>query len=125
MADGKDDLAPETHTEQVAFGGDYSVTSPSVTGYTPDVATVTGTMDDINGKTETVTYTPNAHTVTWKPDGGKWGDSTDDKVDNVVFGDTIVKPADPEKEGYTFTGWAPDVASTVADDRCLTLFENG
>ena len=114
MADGSE--APEAHTEQVAFGGDYSVTSPSVTGYTPDVATVTGTMDDINGKTETVTYTPNAHTVTWKPDGGKWGDSTDDKVDNVVFGDTIVKPEDPVKDGYTFTGWAPDVASTVADE---------
>ncbi len=47
---------PQTHTEQVIEGEDYSFTVPTVEGYTPNVSIVQGTMggEDI---TVTVTYT--------------------------------------------------------------------
>ena len=47
--------APAAVNREVTIGESYSVTSPTVTGYTPDKATVTGTMTS-SGVTETVTY---------------------------------------------------------------------
>ncbi len=41
-ADGT--TASATHTESLNYNAEYSVASPAITGYTPDVATVTGTM---------------------------------------------------------------------------------
>ena len=54
--------AQESYSAQVANGAEYSVASPVVEGYTPDTATVTGTMgtEPVN---VTVTYTANAATV--------------------------------------------------------------
>ena len=58
--------AAEAHMEQIAEGTAYYVDSPVITGYTPDPATVSGTMNtsDVN---VTVTYTENpagTHTLT-------------------------------------------------------------
>ena len=114
MSDGS--TAPAAHTENVPYNTAYSVASPAVTGYTPDVATVTGTMDDVNGKTVTVTYTPNPHTVTWNLDGGKIGNDAGPIVQNTVFGATVTAPGTPVKDGYTFAAWTPAPASTVPDE---------
>ena len=54
--------AQQTYTAQVANGTEYSVASPVVEGYTPDVATVTGTMPT-QDVTVTVTYTADAPTI--------------------------------------------------------------
>ena len=47
--------AAQTHTESVVIGTEYSVTSPTINGYTPDKPVVSGTMT-ASGVTETVTY---------------------------------------------------------------------
>ncbi|MCR5522082.1 MAG: InlB B-repeat-containing protein, partial [Clostridia bacterium] len=113
MSDGKDELAPEAYSQAVEYGKDYSVTSPEVTGYTPDVAAVEGTMG-VGDVAVTVKYSPKPHTVTWNVDGEK-------TVDEYVYGDDIIKPDDPTKEGYDFIGWSEDgetvvdVAKTVPD----------
>ena len=45
-----------------------------------------------------------------------------DDEDNIIledtlnYGDTIVPPSDPEKEGYTFDGWDPVIPETMPDD---------
>ena len=110
MSDGNDAVKPaDVVDEMYAYNTSYSVASPAVEGYTPDIATAEGTMG-IDGATVTVTYSPNAHTVTWIVDGDEY------QVDDVVFGDAIVEPAAPAKEGYDFAGWTPAVASTVADE---------
>lgn len=62
----------------------------------------------IGGITVNAIYSINPHTVTWNVDG-------EETTDNYNYGDTIVKPADPEKEGYTFMGWTPSVPATVPD----------
>lgn len=49
---------------QYDYGSQYSVESPVKTGYTADLLKVEGTMDSTEGKTYTVTYTVNMHTLT-------------------------------------------------------------
>ncbi len=50
--------AAPTYTEQLAEGAEYSVTSPTITGYTPDQAVVSGMMSPEN-RDLVVTYTAN------------------------------------------------------------------
>ena len=60
MGDGG--AAPAPYSGGYDFGEPYSVTSPTVAGYTPDIATVIGTMPahDVD---VTVTYTANTDTA--------------------------------------------------------------
>ena len=106
--------AAADHTESVVYNTAYSVDSPAITGYTPDVDPVAGTMpaEDV---TVTVKYSPNAHTVTWVLDGGNIEGNAGPIVENKVFGDAIVAPGTPVKTGYIFSAWTPAPAATVAD----------
>ena len=61
-----------------------------------------------NDVTLTGTLTINEYTATWVFDNG-----TADQVDTYDYNETIVKPADPEKEGYNFAGWLPAVDATM------------
>ena len=54
----------------------------------------------------TVTVNPEVRTVTWIVDGKG-------STESIPVGNTIVKPESPEKEGYAFTGWTPDVPDTM------------
>ena len=50
----------------------------------------------------------NQYTITFDTDGGS-------AVSSITqdYGSTVVKPLDPTKEGYTFTGWEPEIPDTV------------
>ncbi|MBQ2842147.1 MAG: InlB B-repeat-containing protein, partial [Clostridia bacterium] len=58
--------------------------------------------------TLTGTLTINKYTATWVFDNG-----TPDKVETYEYNATIVAPADPEKTGYTFASWSPEVDATM------------
>lgn len=78
MSDGS--KAPETYTGSYAEGESYSVNSPSVSGYTPDVATVSGTMGTSNVDV-TVTYkkneaAPDPNETLCKNTNGTWSNGT-------------------------------------------------
>jgi hypothetical protein len=88
--------AAETHTEDVEIFTGYSVTSPEITGYTPDKATVEGTMESLDGVTETVTYTPIEYTATFVDENGE----TVEAITFTVETESITEPAVPEKAGY-------------------------
>ena len=100
--------AHEPYTGEVEIFKEYSVTSPEITGYTPDPAVVEGTMgdDDINGKTVTVTYTVNTYKLTWVIDSENY------KNETVTFGSEITAPEVDEKEGYTFA-WVDEIPATM------------
>ena len=69
FGEGIDNPYKETITVDV----DYSVASPDVTGYTPDIPVVSGTPDgdDVdNGIVVTVRYMPKQMTVTFNVNGG-------------------------------------------------------
>lgn len=46
--------------------------------------------------------------ATFNAGEGKFGDGTDTKSKDVTYGDPIVFSAEPELEGYEFTGWTKD-----------------
>ncbi len=101
------------------FGASYSVTSPSILGYTADIPVVSGNytvdtqVDPV--PTITVTYTANDHTITWNLDGGNIGGDAGPIVQQVKFGDAVQAPGTPVKDGFTFNGWTPALAQTVPD----------
>ncbi len=51
----------------------------------------------------------NKYPATFNLDGGNIDGNTEDVVIETVYGQQIKTPADPVKEGYTFTGWDPMV----------------
>ena len=42
------------------------------------------------------------------------------KSETLEYGSSIVKPNDPTRTGYTFTGWSPNVATTVTGEATYT-----
>ncbi|MBE6699123.1 MAG: hypothetical protein E7584_02650 [Ruminococcaceae bacterium] len=82
---------------------------PTKTGYTFagwDVA-IPATMPAEN-VTITASWTINQYTITFDTDGGNAIDSI-----TLDYGAAIVAPADPTKEGYTFTGWDVEIPETM------------
>lgn len=94
-------------TQQVAYGNALTMpANPTKTGYTfkewsPAVATTVET-----DATYTATWTINKYEIAFVVDG-KETKST------LEYGQSISKPADPVKTGYTFTGWNPSVPEKV------------
>ena len=90
---------------------------PTRTGYTFTGwdATIPGTMPAGN-MTITASWDANEYTITFDTDGG--GSIA---AINQNYGTTITEPADPTKEGHTFTGWIPAIPSTMpAQDMTIT-----
>ena len=83
-------------------------TAPAITGYafdewglTGDDATVATSLRNVRENIDAVaSYIENGYTVTFVDyDGTVLG------TDGVTYGGSAVAPDDPEREGYTFTGW--------------------
>jgi hypothetical protein len=100
-ADGT--TAAPTHTESVNYNASYSVTSPAIIGYTPDMAVVTGTMGTEN-VTVDVTYTINSYTLTvnYKYTDGSTAAPTHTESVNYNAYYSVTSPA--------ITGYTPDLA---------------
>ncbi len=52
-------------------------------------------------------FEANTFTITYKVDGETY------ETFDVVYGEEVDTPEDPEKEGYTFAGWTPEVPATM------------
>jgi uncharacterized repeat protein (TIGR02543 family) len=82
------------------------------TGWDTDYSSMTGDI------TVTATYSINQYTATFKDyDGETLGTST------VNYLTSAVAPADPERDGYTFTGWDTDFSSMTADITVTATYE--
>ena len=96
------------YTQTVQYGKIVSrVPSTVKTGYIfdrwePDI------KSPITGDTHFVGYfDAREYTVTWS------GYTDGPIVETYKYGESIVEPESPEKEGYTFTGWNRDIPETV------------
>ena len=71
-------------------------------------ATVTATIRGTNISAECmVNVTPRQFTITWTVDGVE-------NVQTLNENAQITKPANPQKDGYKFVGWTPDVPQTMS-----------
>ena len=64
-------------------------------------------------------WTLNQYTITFDTDGGSDVDSL-----SVDYGDTVTKPADPTRDGYTFDGWYSDKDFKTAWDFNTQISDN-
>ena len=74
-------------------------------GWDPEF--VEGATVPVDGITYTATWTVNNYTVTFK-----WNDVVYSTA-TVAYGSAITAPEAPEREGYTFTGWTPEVPEVM------------
>ncbi len=102
--------AAETYTQTYTFVDTYSVNSPSITGYTADVETVSGDFKDAKNVEATVTYTINVYDVKFV--GFNNADLGTQKVEYLG---AATAPVAPTVEGYTFTGWDEKFDSITGD----------
>ncbi len=119
---GGGEAAPD-YSATVAYGARYSVTSPTIEGYTASQTVVSGTMPD-DDVTVTVTYTANEYTVTWKNDNGETlAAETYHYLDMPSYkGATPVKPGDAFYT-YHFAGWEPTIVAVTANAVYTAVYE--
>lgn len=107
----------------IALDEPYEYTMPVVTGYTPDVDSISGNMT-ADGVYVKVTYSPNTYELTLDPDGGDIGTTPTTRI--VKYNDIFSHVFDltegtdsyealpiPVKLGYEFTGWYLDGDTTT------------
>ena len=96
--------AADSHIETVNYGDSYSITSPAITGYTPNQAVVSGTMPD-DDVTVNVTYTANSYEITASANPTAGGTITGAGTYN--YGATVTLTA-TANASYTFVNWTKD-----------------
>ena len=75
-------------------------------GWTPEVPATMPASD----QTFTAQFALNPYTMTFV-----LGNGEADIVKTQECGSDLTPPADPTREGYTFTGWSPEVPATIPD----------
>ena len=94
----------------------FTLNNPTKTGYTftgwtgsngtTAQTTVSITKGSTGNKTYTANYTAKTYTLTLKPNGGKYNDSTSDASKTMIYDSTNNNSiGTASKTGYTFTGW--------------------
>ncbi len=122
--DGKT-AAPDA-SQAVIKGMEYSITSPTIEGYTPDVEVVSGTCEDGSGTVFTVTYKEAAKTLKYVV---RWCDiDTGEEIGKKSeiregTAGTIVKPNEADKvlNGYTYQKDASDENGFLLDSESVEI----
>ena len=98
--------AYSTKTVSGRPGNSFTVTSPTITGYTPNKSSVTGTY---GSGSHVVTYYEKSYTVTYNANGGSGapGVQTKKYFTNLKLSSTI-----PTRTGYSFGGWGTTSTDT-------------
>ncbi|MTV82745.1 MBG domain-containing protein [Secundilactobacillus folii] len=104
-------IQPADGTEQIEVGDQYNIVSPTIAGYTPDQAVISGLYqkDTAANRTFTVTYTPNAAQAKLVYSG--LDDATAAKMPTVTV---------TGKVGDSYTMNAPTVTGYTADKTSVT-----
>lgn len=54
-------------------------------------------------------FTPNSYDAVFDANGGVWADGAENKTVATEFDSEIIAPETPEKQGYVFSHWSPEV----------------
>ena len=105
LDNGEDDIVKtQDYASALTAPSDPQKTGFTFKGWDPAVPDAVPSSD----QKFTAQWSRNSHKLTWIVDG-------DTTVTDVLYDAEIVKPSDPQKDGYTFSGWTPSVAETMPD----------
>jgi parallel beta-helix repeat protein len=111
--------AAPSHTDTLAEGAAYNVTSPTLAGFTPDQATVSGTML-ANDVTVTVTYTQK-HTLTMVVSQQGGGTTSPVVGDHQYDENTVVDISATPTDCCQFVNWTGEVADPNSAITTVTM----
>ena len=111
LDNGEEDVVKtQDYGTELTAPSDPTKTGFTFKGWSPEVPATVPAFD----QTFTAQWERNSYKLTWDVDGVK-------TESMVLYEDPITKPAEPEKDGYTFAGWTPEVAATMpAEDVTYT-----
>ena len=105
----------EYKTENVAYGAEIpAISNPEKEGYTFNGWSEAPKTMPANDVTITGSFTINTYKVTYLLDGSEY------KTESVIYGGEIPTLDNPEKEGYTFSGWSEAPKTMPANDVTIT-----
>jgi len=96
---------------QIVAPADPTKVGYTFTGWSPEV----GTMNE-EGKTFEAQWEEKTYNANFKANGGLFADGETTTVVPTKFGASIVAPADPKRDGYTFAGWDTIPATMPSND---------
>lgn len=103
-------------------GDQYYISSPRITGYTPNKFSVTGYFPG-NDISDTVYYYENTYTISYDANGGSGAPSSQTKAH---FTPLTLSSKKPTRAGYTFLGWSTrSSAATASYSPGATYSANG
>ncbi len=105
IADGKETINQETECGTITKPDDPAKIGYTFTGWTPGIP---NSMPAEN-LTFTATWSANSYDAVFDANGGNWDDDTEEKTVTTEFDAQIVAPQTPEKQGYIFSKWSPEV----------------
>lgn len=82
-------------------------------GWTPQIPDVMPAED----LTFTAQFSINSYNAAFFAEGGKWADGAIEKTVSTVFQGEIAVPEAPERMGYEFAGWTPQIPDAMPDHR--------
>lgn len=116
FADGttEDIIVPTVYGENIVAPAAPTMEGYTFKGWTPSVGTMEGKDTVYTATWEIATFD-----AKYIVDGATW------EAFPTEFGAEVDVPADPYKEGYTFTGWSPKVDATMPahDTEYIAVFE--
>ena len=119
----EDGTAAADHVESHVPGTEYSVTSPEISGYTVDKATVSGSMP-AQDVTETVTYTKRSdlsYTVNYYWNGTDTKVKESKKVDGKTFQESVTE-SPVTIEGYTSVSDGTQTITIGVKDNVINFY---
>lgn len=78
-------------------------------GWTPQIPDAMPAED----MTFTAQFSINSYKAAFFAEGGKWTDGTEEKIVTTVYQDEISIPEAPERTGYEFAGWTPQIPDAM------------
>ena len=111
----------DTEEKDAAFGSTVTPSTKTYTGFTaptPKSLTISSTILD---NVVEYQYGRNKYNLTINPNGGKYNNTTDNTVKEMLYESTL-KIDTPTKDGYTFTGWT--VSSGELNDNIFKISDS-